>query len=199
MSDPSGIKVEAPSIIRDPVERNESDPSMVHQQFNVELPFTTQDPDRVEEIRPSSARVQFRDPVLPTVVRNESVPSMVHSQLNAEVPTSQEPDRVEETRPSSAQKQFSDPALPPLKPDSYRNKSSVSLFRNLASPSVMQYRNMPYGATIVGMMTEDELEAIMGSFAAEDSTFSKTWTRIVVEKVLSKVSGRHHVSPFSLA
>ena len=36
-------------------------------------------------------------------------------------------------------------------------------------------------------MTEEELETIMANFANEDSSYDKTWTRIVVEKFLGKV------------
>jgi hypothetical protein len=37
------------------------------------------------------------------------------------------------------------------------------------------------------MMTEDELEKIMENFAQDDTAYDKTWTRIVVENILSKV------------
>jgi hypothetical protein len=37
------------------------------------------------------------------------------------------------------------------------------------------------------IMTEDELEQIMANFAQDDTAYNKTWTRIVVENILSKV------------
>ena len=39
----------------------------------------------------------------------------------------------------------------------------------------------------VATMTEDEIENIMENFAKEDNYFKKTWSRIVVEKLLGKV------------
>jgi hypothetical protein len=37
------------------------------------------------------------------------------------------------------------------------------------------------------ILTEEEIEKIMENFAQEDTAYDKTWTRIVVENVLSKV------------
>ena len=37
------------------------------------------------------------------------------------------------------------------------------------------------------ILSEEEIEKIMENFAHEDTTYNKTWTRIVVENVLSKV------------
>ena len=38
-------------------------------------------------------------------------------------------------------------------------------------------------------MTEAEVDAMIENFAKEDELSSKTWTRVVVEKFLSKVCG----------
>jgi hypothetical protein len=43
------------------------------------------------------------------------------------------------------------------------------------------------GTSVAALMTEEEIEAIMENFANEDTDYNKTWTRIVVEKMLSKV------------
>jgi hypothetical protein len=37
------------------------------------------------------------------------------------------------------------------------------------------------------LLSEEEIEKIMDNFAQEDTAYNKTWTRIVVETVLSKV------------
>jgi hypothetical protein len=41
--------------------------------------------------------------------------------------------------------------------------------------------------SVAALMTEEELEAVMENFANEDTVYNKTWTRGVVENVLSKV------------
>ena len=37
------------------------------------------------------------------------------------------------------------------------------------------------------ILTEEEIEKIMENYAQEDTAYDKTWTRIVVENILSKV------------
>ena len=37
------------------------------------------------------------------------------------------------------------------------------------------------------LLSEEEIERIMDNFANEDTAYDKTWTRIVVENILSKV------------
>jgi len=44
-----------------------------------------------------------------------------------------------------------------------------------------------YATSLAAVMTEEELENVMENFAKEDAYFKKTWSRIVVEKFLSKV------------
>jgi hypothetical protein len=48
------------------------------------------------------------------------------------------------------------------------------------------------------ILTEEQIEQIMNNFAQEDTAYNKTWTRIVVESVLSKVR-RFFVSFYALA
>jgi hypothetical protein len=59
------------------------------------------------------------------------------------------------------------------------------------SPSFIRQQQNRYGhgdgTSVAALMTEEELEAIMENFANEDTDYNKTWTRIVVEKMLSKV------------
>jgi hypothetical protein len=56
-----------------------------------------------------------------------------------------------------------------------------------------EYDDEPVGSMAKGghydvpVMTEEELEAIMDNFASEDSSYGKTWTRVVVEKFLGNV------------
>jgi hypothetical protein len=50
-------------------------------------------------------------------------------------------------------------------------------------------RYVPDGTSVAAIMSEEEIEAVMANFASEDTTYNKTWTRIVVENIFSKVSG----------
>jgi hypothetical protein len=44
------------------------------------------------------------------------------------------------------------------------------------------------GQEVSTRLTEDEVEAVLENFAKEDDSANKTWTRLIVEKFLSKVS-----------
>ncbi len=63
--------------------------------------------------------------------------------------------------------------------------NNANLYRpNTQQPMSSTSMIAPDGTTI---LSDEEIERIMDNFANEDTAYNKTWTRIVVENVLSKV------------
>jgi len=76
----------------------------------------------------------------------------------------------------------------PEVPQSGGSRSERKLGEYAADSSTSILRSNYANATsLAAVMTEEELENVMENFAKEDAYFKKTWSRIVVEKFLSKV------------
>jgi len=74
----------------------------------------------------------------------------------------------------------------PEVPQSGGSRSERKLGEYAADSSTSILRSN-YATSPSAVMTEEELENVMENFAKEDAYFKKTWSRIVVEKFLSKV------------
>jgi hypothetical protein len=55
-------------------------------------------------------------------------------------------------------------------------------------PPVQQRPRTKVDASFAQTMTEEEMENMIASFAVGDASAKKTWTRIIVERVLINVS-----------